>query len=433
MKLTRTLLALSLAGIAAPALAGIADDLKQLLADGKASDAYALVQANPDHLGEPLVDFYYGIAATDSGHASEGVLALERYVLTFPRNHAARLELARALFIAGDNERAYEEFSAVRKNSTDRAELATIDRYLDAIKVRRTRYQPSWSGYVEAGGGYDSNVNGGIDNSSLVTRFGPSTILDPALRKESTFETISARLKGSYPVAPGLILQGGLLADARYVNRWTDLNQGTLGGWGGLTWHRGDFSYSASLFHDSMALDGRRYRSQNGGNLGLAYQIDEFQSVSLTLQQADINYTQDNTPRNAQLQSATIGWKRALIHPLQPVITLQGTWGQESNQRERPDLGREYVGARAAFAVTPGARWGFGGGYTWEHSNYGGEDFLFNSIRRDEYQALDLSASYRLDRQWTLRSSVIASQNNSSIALYDYRRKVVEVALRYAF
>src|SRR6185436_16137744 len=74
------------------AYAAPADDIKALVDQGKAAEAYAFGKKNPDQLGNPAFDFYFGVAAVDAGHAGEGVLALERYIANFPDNQAARLE-----------------------------------------------------------------------------------------------------------------------------------------------------------------------------------------------------------------------------------------------------------------------------------------------------------------------------------------------------
>ena len=103
-------LACAQATFAAPA-----DDIKALIEKGDSKAAYELGRKYPDQLGEPAFDFYFGVAAIDSGHAGEGVLALERYVVNFPDNHNARLELARGYFVMGDDQRAREEFNNVLK------------------------------------------------------------------------------------------------------------------------------------------------------------------------------------------------------------------------------------------------------------------------------------------------------------------------------
>ncbi len=44
--------------------------------------------------GDPYFDYFYGVSAIDTGHASEGVFALERVLLFHPNDHVVRLELA---------------------------------------------------------------------------------------------------------------------------------------------------------------------------------------------------------------------------------------------------------------------------------------------------------------------------------------------------
>ena len=72
------------------AIAAIPDDVKTMLEQGKPKEAYELGKQHPELLGDPVFDFYYGVAAIDSGNAGEGVLALERYVINFPENASAR-------------------------------------------------------------------------------------------------------------------------------------------------------------------------------------------------------------------------------------------------------------------------------------------------------------------------------------------------------
>src|SRR3954462_12600836 len=128
-----------------------ADEVKALLDQNKAAEAYALGKRNPDQLGNPDFDFYYGVAAVDAGHAGEGVLALERYVANFPDNQAARLELARAYFVLGDNTRAREEFDVVQKNNPPPNVQANIQRFMDAIRARESAYQTTGGFYAEMG------------------------------------------------------------------------------------------------------------------------------------------------------------------------------------------------------------------------------------------------------------------------------------------
>ena len=47
-----------------------ADELRKLLEQGKPDEAYRIAKTTPDELGNPAFDFYFGVAAINSGKAS---------------------------------------------------------------------------------------------------------------------------------------------------------------------------------------------------------------------------------------------------------------------------------------------------------------------------------------------------------------------------
>ena len=87
--------------IAGQAMAAPADDLRDLLEQNRFFDAYQVGRSLPEHYGEPAFDLYFGISAIEAGHASEGVLALERYRMATPDDGQGALHLARGVPRAG--------------------------------------------------------------------------------------------------------------------------------------------------------------------------------------------------------------------------------------------------------------------------------------------------------------------------------------------
>ena len=146
------------------ALAAPVDDLRTAVEAGDSAAAYARHCATSIDAPErpPEFDLWCGVAAVDIGRSGEGVLALERYVLQFPDDARARLELARAYFYAGDDVRSREEFEAVARSQPPPEVQAGIDRYLAALTDREARYRGRRTAFVELGGGYDSNANAGV-------------------------------------------------------------------------------------------------------------------------------------------------------------------------------------------------------------------------------------------------------------------------------
>ncbi|HRE14893.1 MAG TPA: hypothetical protein PLD37_11920, partial [Usitatibacteraceae bacterium] len=98
---------------ASTAHAATPGEIRALIDQGKLSEAWTAARAAPERLGQPDFDFVYGVAAIAAGRATEGVLALERYLLAFPDNDPARVELARGYLAIGEDARAREEFQAV--------------------------------------------------------------------------------------------------------------------------------------------------------------------------------------------------------------------------------------------------------------------------------------------------------------------------------
>lgn len=128
--------ALLLALLSANALAGVTEDIKGLLEQNRYSEAFQLGQKNADLFGEPAFDFFYGIAAIESGRPGEGVLALERYVLSYPDNRNARFNLARGYYVLGEDQRARDEFEALLNTDVSDEQRINIERYLDALRAR---------------------------------------------------------------------------------------------------------------------------------------------------------------------------------------------------------------------------------------------------------------------------------------------------------
>src|SRR5258708_14418009 len=113
------------------ALCAPGDELRALLEQGRAAQAYLLGKQFANELGKPEFDFYFGVAAIDTGHAGAGVLALERYIVQFPDNDQARLELARGYFVLVQLMRAPDEFQTLRQRQPPAAVQSHIDRRTD--------------------------------------------------------------------------------------------------------------------------------------------------------------------------------------------------------------------------------------------------------------------------------------------------------------
>jgi tetratricopeptide (TPR) repeat protein len=190
---------------AALAHADVEDKMKYLIEHQQVKEAYELGTAHPELLGEPLFDYYYGVAAVDSGRISLGVLSLERVLLNDPNNDLARLELARAYFALGDYQRAQEEFETVKKHQPPPGVTATVNLYLDTIKAKEARYQTSYGVYVELGMGYNNNLNSATALNTITLPFiGPVALGTSSQPQKSVFGFDSAGVNVNIPIDTNL-------------------------------------------------------------------------------------------------------------------------------------------------------------------------------------------------------------------------------------
>ncbi|HET7833446.1 MAG TPA: hypothetical protein VFK88_10835 [Gallionella sp.] len=437
------------------AWAGPPDDMRALLEQNRAGEAYQLGRAHPELLGEPAFDFFYGIAALDAGRTGEGVLALERYILTYPNNRDARFQLARGYFILGEDQRARDEFEALLPNSAGSMRTA-IDQYLAAIRTRESRYQPSANLYLEAGVGVDTNINAGLSNGATpqVPGLGslpPISSNSITAREQDSFMTASGGVQGIYPVSPGVSLSGGAGFDARqHFGSNNDIfDQKSFGFAGGASFLKDKQLYKVDAFVAKSWVDNQGYVASYGLNGEWNHQFDQFNRFTLSLQAARFNYYDmftflnknkaggpvfnQTSVRGSDFAGVSAAWSHAFVAPSRPVVSISGNYGEERNRHDRPDLSRNLYGVRAALDVTPSQRWGLAAGIGYQDSKYR-DRFTVGSVNRhDEVYSADGSAAYFYTREFSVRAEAQYSEQKSNIGLLAYNRAVVAFKARYEF
>jgi hypothetical protein len=416
------------------ASAAPADEIKALIEQNKPGLAYELGVAHPESLGDPRFDFYFGIAAIDAGHAGEGVLALERYVLQFPDNAAARAQLARGYFALGDDARARQEFEALLKTNPPEAVQATIDRYLNALRVREGNYKTTSSLFIEGGLGYDSNANSGAPNANVnVPVFGTVTLLPTGVKVSSWYSTVAAGGSITRPVAPGVALFGGASLDGKFndnpnAHAYSLLGYGANGG---VTYIKDNNLFRGTLAWNQLELDGARYATTSSLTGEWTRQLDELQTITPAVQYAELRYPTQPV-RNSSLTNLGVTYRRAFAHAWQPILSVGGSYGEERNTKAI-NLARRISAVRVSAGASPVPKWVVSAGLSYQESQYRGDEPLLATTRHDRYGALDLLASYQWSRNLSIRAEVQVSTNHSNLGLFAYDRQLAAVKLRYDF
>jgi hypothetical protein len=421
----------ALAAHAAPA-----DDLKALVEQGKSAEAYAAAKNNPAEFGDPAFDFFFGVAAIESGHAGDGVLALERYLLNFPDNVSARLQLARGYFLLGEDARAREEFEALRQLKPPAEVSTTIERFLDAIRLRETRYTTSAGGYIELGIGNDSNVNGGVASPNIfLANLRPVTISQAGQKLNDNLATLGAGGYVSHPIAAGISLFANGQAEQKQLSQDNNrqYQMGNLDMVGGISILRERNLYKFSLNQGYITLGNRTYRTGSGGAADWKFQLSETQTFGLGVQGAQLRYTDPNTVRDADFWGGTANYRQQFNVRWQPALSVSINAGQQHSKQGRFDLVPRTAGANVGVSFTPAPKWGGSLDYVYLQSNYRGPDVIIGDTRRDNYHAFIGGVTYLITRNLSAKAEVQLARNQSNIDLYSFPRDVYMVKLRYEF
>lgn len=422
---------LIIGGVPSPVLAAPADEVKALVARGQAKEAYERGRRYPDQLGEPGFDYWFGLAAIDAGHPGEGTLALERYVITYPDDRAARLELARGYFLMGDDERAKAEFDEILRTDPPAKVRENIRGYLEAIRAREKRYRKSFSFFAEAGTGYDSNANGGVANGNVNLSIGPVIVSAAGQKTDNGFLFGAAGGQLNIPIRPGWSVFVGASGDTRNYFDADAFDLRNLQGSAGVakTGERDLLRFTGA--YGNLWLDNNRFRSISTLTGEWYRQTDEKTTWNAFGQWAQLGYTGNNQPRDADLFAVGGGLRRVLGGPSQLALTASANIGQEQNRRERRDLARDLYGGRLGLTLTPYDTLSVYVAASAQGSYYMEADAFLFERRRDWFYALEAGSDKTLDKNWSFRFDVAMTRNRSNIDLYDFNRNVASVKLRY--
>lgn len=116
---------------------------RQMVINGQMQDAYDALSPHEFQLaGDPDYDYLLGTAAVDTGHADLAIFSLERALEQRPSFAGARVELARAYYEIGDNEKARYHFNYLLGQNPPPAVQQVITSYLRSIDRLAGAYKP---------------------------------------------------------------------------------------------------------------------------------------------------------------------------------------------------------------------------------------------------------------------------------------------------
>lgn len=431
---------------------------RQLMDEGKPAQAFALLEPlESAHAGEVKFDYLFGIAALDSGHPDRATIAFERVLAVDPNFAGARLDLARAYFAMGSDDLAKSELDTVMQSNPPENVRAIVARYNAAIEARKSKLQPTLVGYVEAGGGTDSNISavtsnftGGVLQAYNIPNVQPT---GNSIKRSGSFSTLAA--------------------GADYTRAFE-----SHPGW---SWYLGGDARERRYFDDSAAFTFQQYDSRTG--IALALDRDLFR---IGLQ--DQHYYQegaappgpsgDPITNDRRTFGTAFEWRHALAPGRQfgafgqlnqqrfanndiqdinqnlygvqfmnafeakmnPLVLLMAFQSRDRalrplNAAGTTDVSKTLTGYRAYGQITPFEKWDafLSVGHTEREDNSMFSRSNMIPYGKDRTFDVALGVNWRFAPAWIARAQASVTDNRANIALYEYSRTEMALSLRREF
>lgn len=402
----------------------------QAIQQGRADDAYQILAPYEAQLaGDTNFDYLFGIAALDSGRASESVLILERVVASDPGYSGARMELARAHFESGDNERARVHFEQLQQESPPPTASDAISAYLAAIDQRAASYQTRWTPYVDLAGGYDSNANASTNEQNFLG----FSLSNRNVEQSSSFLAAAIGGQLSKPIKPDLALVAEVEVGHRY-NADASYIDNTVGrGFIGLNHEFGANVFKAAVGGYWSALDGDY--NESGVSLDLEWSRTLTESWLLTgvVRGGAVRFDDMIDVMDVNRILLAIRALRRTAGAKQGVFSVSLIGGEDFERENSSPYGNTKWGARVGGAWSPTGRSRISIDVGALTSDYNGDFF---GMPREDTQisaVLGLSWQSQPGRGWILNPFIRYVQNDSDIDLYEYDRYEIALGVRREF
>lgn len=239
-------------------------EMKALLEQGQPHLAFeAASKHETQWAGEVAFDFYYGIAALESGHPQHAAMAFERILMLQPNNPRVQLELARSLYVMGDLKAARQEFQLVLSIDPPDPVRQRVGVFLEAIDTKLKKRGTQWRHQAGWSSGFDSNVNSAT-NTPFDAVLGPFQVtLFPSgetKKQDDVFNELGINSGVRIPLSQqlGYFLNAGLSSRVNSSSSHFDALTMNLGG--GAAYQRNHHQFRFPASYQSLWVDGEESR-----------------------------------------------------------------------------------------------------------------------------------------------------------------------------
>jgi len=410
-----------------PQRSSIAQQVADLLERQQPVQAYELAMQHVlQEEGDPTFDFYYGLAALEAGRAEEASFVFERLVALYPENDRFRLEYARALYQIKRYAEAETQFRLVLAHFPPAAVVGNIERVLERINAEKSDASKRWEGFVEIGGGYDSNINNATSDNSV----GLFELPKSAQETESPYLSARALAKYHWPFSQRNRAFVQLQSDHKHNTELSDFDLDTLGLTSAWVHQRGVDQFQAGLQYQHTWLDAEGYQRSSGffgqwrrlwgTRAATTIYSGLFDKHSFQLDELDV--LQPIVSTQLQIMSGSF------LHQL----SLGG--GTENPRVSAGEhLAKDFRFAGYQLLWQASEQWQPYAGVSAFSGRYKAKHPVFGESREDDSVQLSAGVVSRIDKDLNATFEVSHTENRSNLDLYEYTRWRAEARLQRTF
>ena len=406
---------------------------QDLISAGDYATAYQLLLPFETQMaGDVPYDLLLGTAAVESQHYSQGMFALERVVAVDPDNAVAREKIAKAHFYLGEVSSSKMAFNQLLNQNPSEETAKAIEKYLSAID-KAMGLSTTFSAYLEAGAGWDSNVNSATSADSIAVPFFGGLnfpIIENARKKSDSFLNLLGGAGFRVPATSSLAYIGNLQFAKKLNQDYQQFETGSIDLNLGIQFKQDNDVYSLALQDDHFYVDDDAFRHAYGATVQWQSNFDPFNQASLYGQYSKLEYD-DNAIRDANRYVLGANYAHVFTAETHPVVYLGAYYGQEDTTKTGVKfLDQSIYGLRAGGQLTVVPNWLAYVSAGYELRDYQAEDPAFLKKRQDNQYDLTLGVNYQPARNWFIKPQISLMKNDSNIGINAFDRTTMSINIR---
>lgn len=414
----------------------VLNNADMLVRAGDYQSAYQLLLPLERKLAGNLeYDLLLGAAAVESTHYSQGMFALERVLAVDPDNQVARAKAAKAHFYLGEVESSKTEFNHILSQNPSEETARAIEKYLSAID-KAMGLATTFNAFLEAGAGYDSNVNSATNASSIaVPIFGGNSfsISDEARKQSTGFFDLSGGAGFRVPATSSLAYLGNFQFTKKINQQHQEFETGAIDLNLGIQFKHDNSIYTVAIQDGSFYVDDSKFRNAYGVTAQWQNNINPYNQAGLYGQYSRLEYM-DSAVRDANRYVLGTNYAHAFQTAYNPIVYLGAYVGREDATRSGTQfLDQNIYGLKAGGQLVVTPSWLVYASVGYESRNYQADDLAFLEKRQDDQYDLSLGLNYVPAHYWTIKPQISLIKNESNIDLYGFERAMMSVNIRREF